>query len=482
MDRFLQNITTEVRSLTGSGRTSEAIYALEQTISWALVQLALIWGDNCADLRKAESYLRTAIKVNPASWAFYVNLAHVLNLGFKFEEAKRAAMTALSLDGHSYETYYNLGVILSNMEDHEGAIAAYKNANSAFASGYNLAAYNIASSYLTLGRWQEGWEAYETRFAAFEKIKMIHDRFPVHYKRGDKTKGKTIYVYNEQGVGDLIQFSRYLPKLKSSTGAKIILESQKSIADLLAKNFNLSGVVAREDEVWPIPEGVDYAVSICSLPGLFDAGTKAIPNKPYIKSPGRDVPDVLDSTGKLKVGLCWAGNASHTNDFRRSIRLKMFEPLFDADVKLYSFQKDAAASRNWGGKTVNLLADCGQIPVLDISPCFRDFSDTAYYLDQMDLVITVDTSIAHLAGAMGKTTWLLVDKLNDWRWLLNVEKSEWYPSMRIFRQERLFEWEPVVARVVKELIAFRSQRPDQNQSPACDKRGSSKSHSRKRSR
>lgn len=481
MDRFLQTIIPEVKSLTANGRTSEAIYALEKTISWSLVQLALIWCNNHENLDKAEQYLREAIKVAPGSWEFHLNLAHVLNLAFKFDEAKVEIAKSVQLGGNLYEPLYNQGVILSNLLDHEGAIKAYREAAKAFVGrDGNLASYNLSSSLLLLGRWKEGWAAYEQRFRAFSKIKSIHDRFRMHYRPGDPTKGKTIYVYSEQGVGDLIQFARYLPKLKALTGAKIVLESQASCAKLMSDNFKLHAVVPRENGSWPeIDPYLDYALSVCSLPHLFEAGIEPIPNEPYIKAPERALPAIV--TDKLKVGLCWAGNSDHPNDYRRSMHLSKFSLLSDLkNVQLYSLQKDATAPRMWRGRYVNLLAGAATNTIVDLSSHLDNFSDTAHLIGQMDLVITVDTSIVHLAGAMGKPCWLLIDKLNDWRWGTEGETCEWYPSVRIFRQDQLFDWVSVMERVAKELTSFQNQPQDQKQSPSCGRKGLSKQCSRKR--
>lgn len=481
MDRFLRIITPEVKSLAENKRTAEAIYALEETISWSLVQLALIWANNFINLVKAEEYMRTAIKMTPGCWEFHVNLAHVLNLECKFEEARKEAEKAVELSrGSMYEPYYNLGVVLVNLGDHEAAVNAYQSALSLTQDKSCLASYNVSASLLALGRWQEGWAAYESRFKVFEKIKSIHDRFPKHYEKGVPTKDKVIYVYSEQGVGDLIQFARYLPKFKSMTGAKIMLEPQTAIADLMANNFKFDRIVPRKDGEWPqVPSEVDYAISINSLPGLFEAGMKPIPNKPYIKAPVRN--DALLKCDKTKVGICWAGNPDHVNDMKRSICLKHFAPLFDLDIQLFSLQKGATGTRNWWGKYVNLMADLPTCNIIDLSPNLSDFNDTAYYISQMDVIITVDTSIAHLAGAMGKPTWLLLDKHNDWRWGISGKTTPWYPTMTIFRQEEAFNWPPVLQEVARQLASCQILEQDQKKSLSCDKKGSSKPRSRKHS-
>ena len=465
MDKFLRKITPEVDMLVGRKRTSEAIYALEDTISWSLVQLGLIWCDNFTDMAKAQEYLRMAIKVKPGMWQFHINMAHVLNLSFKLEEAKEEALKSVYYsEGRIYDPYYNLGVILANLGDHKNAIEAYRTAIKLNDNKSCLANYNISASYLILKEWEEGWKAYECRLDVFEKIRSIKNRFKNFFKKGLPSKGKKIYIYSEQGVGDLIQFARFIPKFKSLTGATLILEPQIAISQLLEYNkdsLKIDQLVPRKDGIWPeVPEDIDYAVSICSLPGILKAGIKSIPNKNYIKIPKRDVPDVIKNCKDFKIGICWSGNPDHANDPKRSIHLNKFSALFKLDnVQLFSFQKECPL-RNWFGKSVNLLANLPQCNIIDLAPEFKDYNDTAFYINQMDLIITIDTSIAHLAGAMGKPMWLLTDKNNDWRWGLEGDKTPWYPSMRLFRQSKLFEWEPVleeVAKEVKQLVACRNQ-------------------------
>lgn len=452
MDKLTKIVTADVQNLIQQGRTAEAVFALEDVASWSLAQLAVVYGDNYANPAKAEEYLRTACRISPGNWAFHANLAHILNQSCRWQEAKEEALQAIAYsEGNAYEPLYNLGVILVNLNDHEGAIEVYRKAMALKKD--SLAHYNISASLLALGFWDEGWAAYENRFKAFDKIKAIHDRFKRHYHKGDKLRGRAIYVYSEQGVGDLIQCSRYLYKLRE-LGARVILESQESAANLFKENFNFE-VVSRPDGStdWPkVPEDVYCAVSVCSLPGIFDAGKRPIPRPPYLQSTPRE-PIRCD---KFKVGICWAGSPDHQNDYRRSIFLRQFAPLFNVEgVQLFSLQKDMIPVRKWFGKNVDLMAGLPPCGIIDLSRYLKDYADTAAYINQMDLVISVDTSIAHLAGALGKPTWLLVDRNADWRWGIQGDRTEWYPSFRIFRQERAFEWQPVfneVKTALEELV------------------------------
>lgn len=482
MDRFLKPITSEVETLVNAGRSTEAIYALQETISWLLVHLGLIYSKDLSGMRRAEECVREALKVKPGAWEFHLNLAHLFNIAGKFEEAKNEALKAVVFsDGRAYEPFYNLGVICQNLIEHDRAIEFYQSAIAVAGNDKNLAGYNISSSLLATEQWEEGWRTYENRLHLFDKIKGAYGRFAEHYNRDTAVSGKTVYVYSEQGIGDLIQFSRYLPLLKKK-GAKVILESQASCAKLMEETYKVD-VVARPDSVWPVvPNGVDYGLSICSLPGIFGAGIEEIPNKPYIKQPKRKKPDFL-KTDKFKIGICWAGNADHQNDSRRSMFLKDMSPLFNLEnCQLFSLQSKWNPNRVWSGRHVNLVDGSPPSYILDLAPYLNDFRDTAYCIGEMDLIISVDTSVAHLSAAMGRPTWILIDQNNDWRWGLKGNGSRWYPSARLFRQERIGDWRSVVEDVVKELDAFRTQLSDQNRSRVCDKTGSQKPRSRKHSR
>jgi tetratricopeptide (TPR) repeat protein len=447
MDKFIEQISTEMQKLVDNGRISEAVYAMEEISSNLLSHLGLIWSrKELGDLEKAIRLLNFAIKIKPGQWMLHSNLAHLYNLNNQLEMARdHAIQSVVFSDGKIYATLYNLGVILANLGDHEGAISAYEGAMKVSDDPCNMALYNVSSSYLILKKWKLGWEHYNNRFLAFENLAKIKNRFKKIYTAGDDVAGKKLYVFSEQGIGDLIQFARYLPKLKELTNAEIIVESQRSVSDLIKNNFAFE-VVPRDDGIWPeVPDDIESALSICNLPGMFNAGIDPIPNEVYIKNFSNKEPLQSD---KFKIGLCWAGNSSHINDYRRSCYLREFLPLTLIDgVQFYSLQKDINAERVWNGKRVNLLDGVASTDILDLSTEMKTFSDTAFYISQMDLIITVDTSVAHLAGAMGKKTWLLVDKINDWRWGTSSDTNEWYPSIKTFRQKTLGDWSGVIQEI-----------------------------------
>ena len=457
-------------------RLFESVYALQEVISWSLSQLGLILTDKFHQTEDGEEYLRMAMKIDPGNWAFACNLAHILNIGGKYEAAKIASEQAIKWNaGGSFEALYNYGVILTNLGLHEIARDTYKKAIEK-ANRPTQADYNISVSHLLLGDWEEGWKAYEARFEVFPKTKMVIDRFkgfiPV-YKKGDDLKGKVIYVFNEQGVGDLINFVRYIPSLKKLGAAKVIVEVQKFAAPLLEGQLQIDQVVPREDGIWPPnPTGVDYVVSINSLPGIFNAGVKPIPAKPYLKAPKTPIPEVInEAKDKFKIGICWAGNPDHLNDWRRTCLAKYFLALKLPGVQLFSFQKNLSMLRVWKGTMVNLLDGYTGEGVVDLDPYLHNFADAACFINEMDLIITVDTSIAHIAGAIGKPVWVILDPLNDWRWQLKKETTHWYSTMRLFRQKTILDWVGVFDQLVSSLESYQKLHKDQKDNPPCNRKG-----------
>ena len=262
-------------------------------------------------------------------------------------------------------------------------------------------------------------------------------------------KGKTILLHNEQGFGDTLQFCRYA-KLISDLGGHVILEAQKSLAPLLA---NLDGV--SEIVIWgsPLPE-FDYHCALLSLPWAFKTNIDTIPApRRYIDSDATKVSQWRARLGektKPRVGLTWSGNSAQKNDHNRSIPLADFLAMLPDGFEYVSLQKDVRA------RDREVLA-C-RPDILTFGDSLLDFSDTAALCEHMDVVVTVCTSTAHLAAAMGKLTWILLSFNPCWRWLLTRPDNPWYPSAVLYRQERAGDWSGVFMRVKSDLTGLREKK------------------------
>ncbi len=295
---------------------------------------------------------------------------------------------------------------------------------------------NLALSCLTSGDYETGWREFEWRLRKIETPLPPMTLLPAAGIPLDSLHGATLLVHTEQGFGDTLQFVRYLPLL-SRYGIQSILSAPASLTRLLA---GLEGVrqVIPHGEVLP---ATDYQAFLMSTPLLAYEGMPAPLNTiPYLAAPAdlaASWAERIPDKGKLRVGLAWAGREMKQSGYRRSLTIQDCLPLLQqTGVTFVSLQTGPHAAD---------IAQLDDIDILDFSAQIRDFADTAAIIAQLDLVITIDTSVAHLAGALGKPTWVALLHAPDWRWGLAGEESPWYPSLRLFRQPASGAWEPVMA-------------------------------------
>jgi tetratricopeptide (TPR) repeat protein len=367
------------------------------------------------------------------------NGSHFYNLGLGWhqlndpEQARAAFQKAVELNPGDVASWNNLGKIFKHLNRIDDSLAAYDRAL-AIAPEYELARHGRAILLLAAGRLGEGFREYESRWS-----KIRQREYPRPHWHGENRPGETIFLHAEQGFGDAIHFARFVPLARERAG-RIILECRPELKSL----FNASKLA---DEVVGFGENVpafDRFTSIISLPrhlGINENNVSA--RVPYLQAPAAgDLPPAKPAT--LKVGIVWAGSAKHNDDAMRSISLEQFLPLLQTPgVTFYSLQQVVPERDKI---LVHELTD-----VIDLSPRLTDFSATAGLVNQLDLVIAVDTAVAHLAGALAKPVWTLVQFDADWRWFGDGEGTVWYPTMRLFRQTRRGDWPPVVARAADAL-------------------------------
>lgn len=301
-------------------------------------------------------------------------------------------------------------------------------------SGHAEAHWNRALLLLLKGDYRQGWREYEWRWHKRGFTSPVRD-FPRPRWQGEPISGTTILIHAEQGFGDTLQFCRYIP-LVAARGSRVVFECHPPLAALM-------GGLAGEVRVVPLGEPLppfDLHVPLLSLAGIFDTTVECVPaDVPYVAPPADRLPfwasQKIDN-GCLRVGLCWAGKAYP--DPGRSCPAEQLALLGEIDgVSWYSLQV------GWE-KALPL-------PMTDLTGHIRDFGDTAALIAQLNLVITVDTAMAHLAGAMGTQTWVMLPCAPDWRWMLGRDDSPWYPTMRLFRQTRPGDWTDVVQRIARAL-------------------------------
>lgn len=370
------------------------------------------------------------------------NAAVLNNFGFALSEygvrarAAEILRRAIALDPGLAEAHNNMGNILRTEDDREGARRSYEAAircRPEFPEPH----WNLAQLLLQDGEFGRGWEEYEWRWRRPDFTSPRREFSRPLWDGGD-VQGKTVLVHAEQGFGDTIHFVRYLTMLHAR-GARIVLECQPALVRLFLGLPMVHAVIGTGS---PLP-AFDVHVPLMSLPRIFGTTLRTIPRQtPYLNVHGADLRhwrSIIAGDGPA-VGIVWSGN-QHLKALRnRTCPLPLMAPLFSiAGVRMYSLQVGEAASEL--AKVPN-----GFRPV-DLSPHLRDFADTAAAVSMLDLVISIDTAVAHLAGALGRKVWLILPEDADWRWMREREDSPWYPEMRLFRERRGEGWPPVVGRV-----------------------------------
>jgi tetratricopeptide (TPR) repeat protein len=387
----------------------------------------------------AERYARRAVKTSPANSSAWINLGLGLLLQDRLEQSLEAFESGEDLrnrEAHPEDSDLHCGIPLRLLGRTDEAIAYYENhlarCPSMAASGH------YALALLTKGRLRDGWSQYESRWLQ-EPLKSRRARSDRPAWRGQDLRGKILLLRCEQGAGDTIQFIRYAPSVKA-LGATVWLELRSGIG-MLASVFPGIDKLYRPGD--PIPD-FDFHADLMSLPGVFGTTLESIPSDvPYLQAPehARTLWRArLGNASQLRIGLVWAGDPRHLRDHQRSIPLATFAPLVRTEgARWFSLQKGIAAE--------TLDSNPFATAVVDIGSELHDYIDTAAVIEQLDLVVTVDTSVAHLAGALGRPAWVLLPFAADWRWMENREDSPWYPSLRLFRQRRPDDWPEVLDRV-----------------------------------
>ena len=387
-------------------------------------------------LQVASAHCREALRIRPDLAEAHHNLGTIFLAQRQYGEALSHCREALRLRPNYAEAHNNLGTILQAQGQYGEALFHYREAIG-LRPDYVEANLNYAQASLLTGDFARGWPGYEWRWKLGRTPPC-----PFHQPRWDGTplEGRTILLHAEQGLGDTLQFVRYAPLVKRR-GGTVIVRCQPSLRRLLG---TCPGVDAALAEGEPMPP-FDLHAPILSLPGIFGTTLDSVPAAvPYL-SPLPDDPLGLDAAlgpgrDALQIGIVWAGSPTHGNDRDRSCSLQCFcELAHRSDLTLFSLQK--------GPRTADLTEPASAMPVTDLGDRLHDFADTAAAITRLDLVITVDTAVAHLAGALGKPVWVLLPFAPDWRWLLEREDSPWYPTMRLFRQAQPGDWAGVFARV-----------------------------------
>ncbi|HMA52396.1 MAG TPA: tetratricopeptide repeat-containing glycosyltransferase family protein [Magnetospirillaceae bacterium] len=406
-----------------SGRPADAARAFLATLlldpahARAGFSLAVLFEDAGRRVEAIPLY-RHAARLEPDPSRSLNNLGAALTKEERADEATAPLRAALAIDPAMVEGWYNLAQARRGAQCIEEALALYRRAL-VTAPDHPMVNADYGTALLLAGRSEEGWAQHEWRWKT-----AIFDPYQRGFVQplwdGAALNEKRLLLHGEQGLGDVLQFCRYAPLV---TGGEVVLEVHPPLVRLLQNLPGVTRVIAR-GETLPM---FDLHCPLMSLPRLFPE----IPPAPYLPAP-----PVRPGTGKKRVGLVWAGSSHHPDDRRRSLPKERLAPLLAiSEVEWFSLQIGSPPPEG----------------AADLTQGIGDFADTAEKLAGLDLLITVDTSIAHLAGAIGRPAWVLLAYTPDWRWQLGRSDTPWYPSLRLFRQKKPGDWAGVIEEVVAEL-------------------------------
>lgn len=388
---------------------------------------------------EAIEYFNRALMLKPGYVPALLTRGASLQCIGRREESLASLNRVIEIDQSHAKAHYNRANVLHELGRFDEALKAYARA-SELSPGDADTHWNESLTRLLCGDFKEGWKKYEWRL----KRPAHEDRkFTAPLWQGEPIAGKTILVHAEQGFGDTLQFIRYIPLL-AKMSAQVVLEVQPALKSLVATLEGVSVLISRGET---LPD-FDLHCPIMSLPLAFKTELATIPaDVPYLKVP-QDRAEKwrakLPKKTKPRIAFAWSGSATHEQDLIRSIPLEKFRPLFaNHDFQWISVQRDL---RPGDLEILNAHSN-----ILHLGGELSDFADTAVTIAESDLVLSVDTSVAHLAGALDRPTWILLQHSPDFRWLLNREDSPWYPAARLFRQPNFGDWDGVIEKVREEL-------------------------------
>jgi tetratricopeptide (TPR) repeat protein len=431
--------------LRACGRVHESIQSFQKALALLPDNAVMRNGygvslANAGLFDQAIGEFRRATELAPGYPDPYGNLSAALTAADRLDEAIEAAENAIRANRRFSGAYNNLGNALNLKGEYAKAIEAFEK-GAEIEPNDSKVHTNLAMVRLLMGDYEKGLPEYQWRLRVPEFVRVRN--YPQPRWDGSALGGKTIFLYPEQGIGDAIQFARFIPEV-AARGGRVVLEIKPELWRLFEGFPGVTQLLNPGES----PAAFDVHLPLVSLAFALGVTASTIPaNIPYLKAdegPVRKWAERFNSSDeRLRVGLVWAGRPQHINDRRRSMKLGDLAPLASANnVAIYSLQKDR------GGQGESLPTG---MEIVDWTEELIDFGETAALLANLDLVITVDTSVAHLAGAMGKRVWIMLPFVPDWRWMLDREDSLWYPTAKLFRQTSRGDWKDVIQRVAAEL-------------------------------
>ncbi|MHA7841228.1 MAG: tetratricopeptide repeat protein [Gammaproteobacteria bacterium] len=396
---------------------------------------------------KAIETYETGLQLNESHAGSHNNLGNIYKEQEDFERARTHYKKAIEADANHVNSYIGLAAIHFNLGEIKEAEATFRKATT-IAPDYPRSHTQLGMMLLLQGQMEEGWREYDWRYKQME----MHRKITQPLWEGKPFRQQTLLITAEQGIGDAIHFIRYLPQV-NALGGKVIVECQPSLKALWMAQPYIDTVITMGQ---PLPE-FDIYCPLMRLARIFNTTLDTIPGEvPYIVTPEKLVSQWSKKMGDkdvlFRVGIVWAGNPHYVDDKYRSCTLENFVPLMSVEgVEFFSLQKGSQTAENkqW-------LLEHG---ITDLEEELKDFAHTAAVIEQLDLVIAVDTAVAHLAGALNKPLWVLLPYASDWRWLQEDKTTAWYPSAQLFRQPHWKDWDGLFKMVTKSLGKIVKQIP-----------------------
>jgi Tfp pilus assembly protein PilF len=385
--------------------------------------------------------LLKAIELDPTNSGAYGNLGNIYNKIKEHEKALKAHKKALKLDEKSATNHANIGITYKNLNRYNEAKKSLLHAIKIDPSFTN-AHFDLATTYLMLGDYKKGFYEYEWRFKKEQMSSLLRDMSEVFKKPKftlkSKKKDKTLLLFSEQGYGDMIQFARFAKLLKSKYPTlKLKILVRDELKSLFEEQNYFDEVISRGENLGEF----DYHLALMSIPNLLKITTKNLPKeKSYIKVDGKS--DLNVNKDKLNIGVVWSASVTSESYEGRVFGLDYFKPLMDdKNIELYSLQVgDSKDIKNYTDEQI-----------IDLEDKLKSFRDSALVIKELDLVITSDTSVAHLAGSLGKECWVMLQKDAEWRWGVEKSKSIWYPTIKMIRQEKQGDWDSAFKKLYKDI-------------------------------
>lgn len=432
-------LITALQKTTGKSNTSQGQSSdvdLRTQLAYVYVKQSRF--DNA--VREYETILRTA----PELHHIHNSLSYVYELRGEMTKAEASARKAIDLAPNDAAAYNNLGIALRSQHRLDDACTSFEAAIH-LQPDLALAHFNLGFTHLLAERCNEGWPEYSYHA-------QISGQPPRQFQQprwtGEPIDGQTLLVYSDQGFGDAIQFSRFLPTLQRQTNCKLVVECQPELIELF-RSLDIDATFVAEGESLP---DFDQHVPLADLPQAFNVTSENCnPTPCYLKpaaSLGMELQSLLQAlpSDAKKIGLAWQGNRNQTRDRVRSCPWPQLSPLFEIPgIRWLSLQRETGELEqieHFQQSKPSLASN-----LHSVGPMLANFAETATLLSQLDLVVTVDTAVAHLAGALGLPTWTMLCHTPDWRWLLDRRDSPWYPSMKLFRQPEWGDWPAVIQQV-----------------------------------